>query len=180
MYSLLYIIINGAFCSREIYMLNKQKMGFTLIELLVVVLIIGILASVALPQYQKAVLKARVTEIKAFLNAAEKGLEIYLMENSSPSEGGIIGELDLDLSAFGTLSGDWLHERSGNWDAVVWGSGEIVLWTKADKMGGEASVIINKANRTYHCGYLNANDKGKEICEAVALGDPRWVIELGS
>ncbi len=57
--------------------------GFTLIELLVVVLIIGLLAAVALPQYQKAVYKAQGREALQFIDTLDKALQAYYLQNSS-------------------------------------------------------------------------------------------------
>ena len=63
--------------------------GFTLIELLVVVLIIGILAAIAVPQYQKAVLKARASE------ALVQGKALFAAEKSYVLSTGAMTE-DLD------------------------------------------------------------------------------------
>ena len=75
----------GRFCS---------KGAFTLIELLVVVLIIGILAAVAVPQYQKAVEKARFTQAVAAMDALRKACEVYHLENGTyPTD---LSQLDID------------------------------------------------------------------------------------
>ena len=64
-----------------------MKRGFTLIELLVVVLIIGILSGVALPQYEKAVMKSRYSNLMATVNALGTAEELYYMANGQYTNG---------------------------------------------------------------------------------------------
>ena len=58
--------------------MRANKRGFTLIELLVVVLIFGILASIAIPQYFKVVEKARVAEAMSMISTIKSAEERYL------------------------------------------------------------------------------------------------------
>ena len=73
----------------------KNTAGFTLIELLVVVLIIGILAAVALPQYEKAVEKSRATEATIFLKNLDTAETAYHLANSAYTSD--LDALDIDV-----------------------------------------------------------------------------------
>ena len=79
--------------------------GFTLIELLVVVLIIDILAAVAVPQYKKAVFKARFTQVQTAFNAYMKAIDVYVLENGYPNTRVGVGD-KLDVEMHGDRSYD--------------------------------------------------------------------------
>ncbi len=75
---------------------GKETRGFTLIELLVVVLIIGILAAVAVPQYQTAVEKARATEAFTLIKNLKQATDVYRMSNADVPNPAL-DELDIDI-----------------------------------------------------------------------------------
>ena len=75
----------------------KNK-AFTLIELLVVVLIIGILAAIALPQYEKAVERSRAAEAKMMLKQMDEAQTACVLERGG--EAGCVGGDFLRNSVF--------------------------------------------------------------------------------
>ena len=105
-------------------MKNAQlgRYGFTLVELLVVVLIIGILASVALPQYNKAVRRARFSEVATTFNSFSKAIDVWLLENGGyPDEAIFTGNgtsnhasLDIEQSC-ATEDAGTCYTKVGQW-----------------------------------------------------------------
>ena len=93
---------NEAPCGKTAeYWATENKRGFTLIELLVVVLIIGILASLAVPQYFKVVEKSRVAEAMSAISTIKSAEERYL------ASAGSYGNTDqLDVSYTGASDGN--------------------------------------------------------------------------
>ena len=63
----------------------KKQQGFTLIELMIVVAIIGILAAIAIPQYQNYIAKAQMNRAVGELSALKTAFEANAMQGTTPS-----------------------------------------------------------------------------------------------
>ena len=146
--------------------------GFTLIELLVVVLIIGILAAVAVPQYQLVVDKTKWRKEMIPIKALERALEAYYMGNGVYPDDNLAG-IDIDISGCYEYGSGQVKcgtrpeaDKTSNW--IDYNGG-----LKYEQRGLGSFIDINSINaRIYlpHSGVLS----GKMLCRAYP-GDHRRV-----
>ncbi|MCU4493867.1 pilin [Acinetobacter guillouiae] len=109
----------------------KTQKGFTLIELMIVVAVIGVLAAIALPQYQTYVAKSQVTRVMAETAAIRPAIEMCLSEGSTEAN-----------CPFG-----WTHSNLlGAKDFNIQGTHLVVTFPKlAYNHGGIRQLAILKA-----------------------------------
>ena len=99
----------------------KSRKGFTLIELMVVILIVGILASVAIPILRGRIDAAKWSEGKAMMGSVATAIRAYAAEKgpSGAQPTAIIGTGNTELGfATGDLSGTYFVDTDFGLDAV--------------------------------------------------------------
>ena len=141
-----------------------NKKGFTLIEMLVVVLIIGILAGIALPQYRVAVTKAKVASMLPLMRAWKDAYAMWKLQHSEYYEG---GNSEYGLPTADDLGVNWPSDwECDNELETVCHNDEWRCYANDEDEEGDIScyykqlnIKMFQADSSNNCGI-----KGKTVC----------------
>ena len=145
--------------------------AFTLIELLVVVLIIGILSAIALPQYQRAVEKARAAEAFVIIRAIADANRRYYLANGEYTWS--LTDLDIEVPGDSIIDSGEMDRnqtkyflygaRSSSKDDT---SGIIALASRLPVRQVYALAIFSSSDAVYCKGY---SEKGFSLCRMLGV-----------
>ena len=148
-----------------------KRKGFTLIEMLVVVLIIAVLAAIAFPKYQLAVLKTRYTQLMVMGDALRKAEDAYYLANGKYALDS--NELDLTLpsnctsgTAGGLLCGKFrctVYDGADNTDI----NGNVYCYMTIRDVRIYYRIYPLRRNTKRLCGTSAGSELGKKVCESL-------------
>ncbi|PCJ54589.1 MAG: prepilin-type cleavage/methylation domain-containing protein [Planctomycetota bacterium] len=116
---------------------NNKQSGFSLVELTIVVVILGVLATFAVPRFMSSVEKTKATEAFSYLANIESAQARYNAERGLYSDSTSKLDIDLDTPEFFDVSAP----SSANWE-TEW---EMKLTRNGASSGyGRYTVIFNE------------------------------------
>ncbi|WP_424245926.1 prepilin-type N-terminal cleavage/methylation domain-containing protein [Elusimicrobium posterum] len=145
-----------------------MRKGFTLIELLVVVLIIGILAAIALPQYTKAVEKSRAAEAVLMVKTLKSASDVYFLANNEyPTK---FDELHLGLPP--SVKSCAASGVAAITDCVNLGTYQYELrnstWLDINARKTDLSLVIQYNYKTEVFACVAKNEEAKRSCAVIS------------
>ena len=148
-------------------MKNQMQKGFTLIELMIVVAIIGILAAIAIPQYQNYIARAQVTEPVSLLAAAKTPITEFVASNGAFPTDAELEDLGITDDAAGTVAKAESIATIATSD--VGATGGVVTGTLVATLESDG---LNAAFTGLTVGLAYSSDTGKWACgTSVAVDD---------
>ena len=141
--------------------MKTNNQAFTLIELLVVVLIIGILAAVALPQYQIAVFKSRITQAIPFVKTLKEAQEIYYLANGEYTNH--IENLDIDT---GICPIGWKCSVNTTAVRAQWYENDKYILALVYSLNHRKDSLSRRAGKLY-CYTKTTSQIGMRVCKTM-------------
>ena len=149
-------------------MLTKKK-AFTLIELLVVVLIIGILAAVALPQYQRAVEKARMVEGITLLSSLAQAEKVYFLANGYYTDSWDNLDTSFEISLD---SGNYVGKAQQVFLSIRRAKNDHVIFARPRKENMYWRLYYYLDEDKMYCGTKETDAKGLALCKSFGTTEP--------
>ncbi len=155
-----------------------KNRAFTLIELLVVVLIIGILAAIAVPQYQLAVEKSRAAQVVSAISSIAQAQEVYYMATGHYTD----QMADLDISVTAPKGWQYSLYNTTDYHKVEFGNTNLNYDVYLVHYYNNCGTTCIHPGQTY-CWARSSSSIAKKICQSVGQtegyqgdGEYRWLL----
>ncbi|MEX2576779.1 MAG: pilin [Halofilum sp. (in: g-proteobacteria)] len=165
--------INPASGNQELHM-KKMQQGFTLIELMIVIAIIGILAAIAIPQYNDYVTRTQVTGSLAEISGGRTAFEERVQRGAYFTDASEIG-LQTDTSRCDAIDAAYVSSDGGQLEPAI-----RCTMAGNPNVDGAFIALNRTSDGAYECVYNDGNADGVDesllpegcVADATAADDP--------